>query len=74
MVHGMRDAAPSDQLRKWFGHDPARSVEFKQSYHAELEDKPERGRRLLEIVGEKGLTLLCSARDVEYNQVVALKI
>ena len=69
----MRDAASSSQLRKWFGHDPARSIEFKRSYNAELEDKPERGTSLLEIAGEKALTLLCSARDVEYNQSVALK-
>ncbi|HEX6929181.1 MAG TPA: DUF488 family protein, partial [Gammaproteobacteria bacterium] len=36
-----RDVAPSDALRKWFGHDPARWTEFRRRYRIELRDKGE---------------------------------
>jgi uncharacterized protein YeaO (DUF488 family) len=32
----MKDVAPSDQLRKWFGHDPKRWLEFRRRYREEL--------------------------------------
>jgi uncharacterized protein YeaO (DUF488 family) len=32
----LKDIAPSAELRKWFGHDPDKWVEFKKRYHAEL--------------------------------------
>jgi uncharacterized protein YeaO (DUF488 family) len=35
-----KDLAPSDMLRKWFGHDPARWEEFRRRYAAEMEDNP----------------------------------
>ena len=35
----MKDVAPSPDLRKWFGHDPARWKQFKQRYWKELKDK-----------------------------------
>lgn len=69
----LRDAAPTDGLRKWFGHDPARWEEFKIRYCAELDAKPEITRQLLELAREKGLVLLFSARDTQCNQAVVLK-
>jgi uncharacterized protein YeaO (DUF488 family) len=71
--HWVRDAAPSDLLRKWFGHDPARWEEFKIRYRTELEAKPEITRQLLDLARDKGLVLLFSARDTQCNQAVALK-
>jgi len=32
----LRDAAPSDELRMWFGHDPSKWDEFKRRYFEEL--------------------------------------
>ena len=32
----LRDLGPSDALRKWFGHDPAKWVEFRRRYGKEL--------------------------------------
>lgn len=69
----VREAAPSDQLRKWFSHDPAKWEEFKIRYRVELEAKPEITSLLLELAKDKGLILLFSARDTLCNQAVALK-
>ncbi len=69
----VRDVAPSDALRQWFGHDAAKWEEFKQRYFAELEANPANWQALLEA-GRKGtVTLVFSARDEEHNQAVALK-
>jgi len=40
-----RDLGPSTQLRKWFGHDPARWAEFQARYRAELADPDLDGTR-----------------------------
>jgi uncharacterized protein YeaO (DUF488 family) len=37
----LKEIAPSDMLRQWFGHDPAKWPEFKQKYKKELRDKTE---------------------------------
>ncbi len=70
----LREVAPSNELRRWFGHDPQRWDEFRRRYREEL-DRPER-RELLARLRERAtagrLTLLYSARDVEHNQAVAL--
>ncbi|MDY0390688.1 DUF488 domain-containing protein [Desulfobulbus oligotrophicus] len=71
--HWLRDAAPSSALRKWFDHDPKRWDEFKHRYWEELQGKPETVSFLLTLAQEQGLTLLFSARDVRYNQAVALQ-
>jgi uncharacterized protein YeaO (DUF488 family) len=42
----MKEIAPSDQLRKWFAHDPKRWIEFQERYQEELKDTPELSLRL----------------------------
>ena len=69
----LKDAAPSTSLRKRFGHDRSKWEEFKDRYFSELDDKPEAVTVLLEKAEQGRLTLLFSARDVEYNQAVALR-
>ena len=71
--HWLREIAPSDQLRQWFGHDPDRWEAFKERYFQELQTKPEAVRFLLALAGEKGVVLLYSARDRHCNQAVALQ-
>lgn len=68
-----KDIAPSDGLRRWFGHDPARWEEFQRRYEAELETNPEGVQWLLERARKGRLTLCYSARDSEHNQAVALR-
>ena len=73
VVDWVREVAPSDALRQWFGHDPAKWEEFKQRYFSELEAKPETWRGLLEAGRRGTVTLIFSARDEDHNQAVALK-
>jgi uncharacterized protein YeaO (DUF488 family) len=68
-----KEAAPSDALRRWFGHDPAKWEEFQRRYFAELDSKPEAWRPILEAAHRGHITLLYSARDLEHNNAVVLK-
>jgi uncharacterized protein YeaO (DUF488 family) len=67
------DVAPSDELRKWFSHDPARWDEFKRRYFAELDNNPTAWASLAESVRGGDVTLLYSARDEGYNNAEALR-
>jgi len=69
----LKDAAPSDALRQWFGHDPARWEEFCRRYGAELETNCEAWRMLLTMAQKQDITLLFSAHDRELNNAVALR-
>lgn len=71
--HWEKDLAPSDELRRWFGHDPDRWGEFRKRYFAELDAKPETCRELLEVCEKEPVTLLYAAKDEEHNNAVALK-
>lgn len=68
-----KDLAPSDALRKWFGHDPKRWEEFKRRYQEELQGKMAELKRLAEEARHRTITLLYSARDEEHNQAVVLR-
>ncbi len=65
----LRDIAPSDALRRWYGHDPARWPEFKRRYRAEL--RTSERRALLETLADRArrgtVTLIFAARDEERN-------
>jgi uncharacterized protein YeaO (DUF488 family) len=69
----MKEIAPSSELRKWFGHDPARWEEFRRRYKAELKGKRELVGRLRQLAGEGRLTLVYSAHDEAHNQAVVLR-
>lgn len=68
----LRDIAPSNELRDWFGHDPAKWDEFRRRYGDELKDKASVLRKLKQAAGHKTLVLLYGAKDREHNQAVAL--
>jgi uncharacterized protein YeaO (DUF488 family) len=68
-----KDVAPSPELRRWFGHDPARWVEFQGRYEKELDGNQEAWQPLLLAARQGDITLIYSARDVEHNNAVALK-
>lgn len=69
----MKEIAPSDPLRKWFGHDPAKWEEFRQRYKAELAGKKELLDSLRELSRKSRLTLVYSAHDEAHNQAVVLR-
>ena len=69
----LKDVAPSDALRKWFGHKPEKWSKFQKKYRSELAEKKELIRELKKMEKKHGtLTLLFGARDQEHNQAVAL--
>ncbi|MCB0190415.1 MAG: DUF488 domain-containing protein [Anaerolineae bacterium] len=69
----LKEIGPSAQLRKWFGHDPAKWPAFCERYQAELKEKKEAVDLLKEKRASGTLTLVFSARDTEHNNAVALK-
>jgi uncharacterized protein YeaO (DUF488 family) len=69
----MKEVAPSDALRKWFGHKPERWTEFQARYRKELQKKDELIKEIRQLEKKYGtLTLLFSAKDELHNQAVAL--
>jgi uncharacterized protein YeaO (DUF488 family) len=73
LVDWLRDVAPSTELRRWFGHDPARWAEFCRRYAAELDATPGAWRPLLDAARSGPIVLLYSARDREHNNARALR-
>ncbi|HEX9079845.1 MAG TPA: DUF488 domain-containing protein [Desulfuromonadaceae bacterium] len=69
----LKDVAPSDPLRRWFGHDPAKWAEFRQRYILELENSRTAWEPLLEAARTGTVTLLYSAHDLEHNNALVLK-
>jgi len=69
----LKQVAPSDALRRWFRHDPAKWDEFRRRYMAELDGKRETWKPILQAARRRNVTLLYSARDLEHNSAVALK-
>ena len=68
----LKDIAPSTELRKTFGHDPAKFEPFKKAYLAELEAHPEYWQPLLERAKKGTVTLLYAAHDKQHNQAAVL--
>jgi uncharacterized protein YeaO (DUF488 family) len=67
-----RELAPSSELRKWFGHDPARFDEFRRRYTEELAAHDEKLRELRRRARGATVTLVYGARDTEHNDAVVL--
>ncbi|ALX49834.1 DUF488 domain-containing protein [Lentibacillus amyloliquefaciens] len=75
--HWLKEIGPSNELRKWFGHDPEKFDEFKKKYKEEL-DEGEKQEELQELkdmtkAHDKNITLLFAAKDEEHNQARVLK-
>ena len=71
----LKEVAPSDELRRWFGHDPDKFAGFRKRYEAELasESGKEAMAKLGELVKRGHVTLLFAARDMEHNNAVVLR-
>jgi uncharacterized protein YeaO (DUF488 family) len=70
----LKDVAPSDSLRKWFGHEPARFPEFRERYKRELRSATSKGPldQLAHWAAREKVTLVYSARDEEHNSALVL--
>ncbi|MDB5173492.1 MAG: hypothetical protein JWO87_913 [Phycisphaerales bacterium] len=69
----LKDVAPSPELRKWFGHDPAKWKQFERRYWKELQSKREAVDVLRQMARRGTVTLVYAARDEEHNGALALK-
>ena len=65
----LKDAAPSTDLRRWYGHDVTRFDEFARRYRAELRRPPasDAVEHLIELSRTRSVTLLTATRDVEHS-------
>jgi uncharacterized protein YeaO (DUF488 family) len=69
-----KDVAPSAELRKWYGHDPAKFAEFRRRYTAELDTPGPREAlaRLRALAADGPVTLLTATRDLSLSQAAVL--
>ncbi|MDE1768809.1 MAG: DUF488 domain-containing protein [Candidatus Micrarchaeota archaeon] len=67
----LKDVAPSDELRKWFSHEPAKWTEFKKRYKEELNGS-KAFIELVHLVRTNDITILYSSRDDKHNNAIAL--
>jgi uncharacterized protein YeaO (DUF488 family) len=70
----LKDLAPSDELRRWFNHDPERFAQFRARYQAELRVAPA-AALVRELAGRSTngtVTLVYAAKDEEHNNAVVL--
>ena len=69
-----KNVAPSDELRKWYSHDPDRFEEFGRRYQLELQDprRAEALAHLRELARDRRLTLLTATRQPEISEAAVL--
>ena len=74
MDEWLKDVAPSTDLRRWYGHDPAKFEAFAVRYRAELATAPARDgmARLRALASKSGVVLMTSTRDVEHSAAAVL--
>jgi uncharacterized protein YeaO (DUF488 family) len=69
----LKEIAPSNELRKWFGHDPEKWAEFQKRYAEELKSQAEPLTQLRAEAAHGPVTLVYGAKDAEHNQAVVLQ-
>ena len=67
--------SPSDELRRWYGHDPERFEEFSARYRAELEEgeRAEALARIAEEAASGTVTLLTATKEPDISEAAVLK-
>jgi uncharacterized protein YeaO (DUF488 family) len=70
----LKAVAPSDELRRWYGHEPAKFTAFRERYGTELRapDRADALAHLRDLARSGPLTLLTATRDVEHSQAAVL--
>jgi uncharacterized protein YeaO (DUF488 family) len=70
----LKEIAPSQELRSWYGHDPAKHEEFARRYAAELADSDHDGAlaQLRALLEEGPVTLLTATKDLAISQASVL--
>lgn len=68
-----KEIAPSNELRRWYGHDPEKWDMFRTRYFAELQHRQEQVNALLAQLRNGPVTFLFSSKELRLNNAVALK-
>jgi uncharacterized protein YeaO (DUF488 family) len=68
----LKNIAPSNELRKWYSHDPEKWPEFQKRYFGELADSGEEFDKIRDKAEAGDITLLYSSKEQERNNAVAL--
>lgn len=69
----LREAAPSSELRRWYGHDPRRWRQFSRKYRSELARQPEVLELLDDLRRRTPITLIFGAHDALHSHAVVLR-
>lgn len=69
----LKEVAPTTELRKWFGHEPAKWSEFRKRYMHELKSREDQLSIIKEHASRGKVTLVCGAKDEAHNQAVVLQ-
>jgi uncharacterized protein YeaO (DUF488 family) len=69
----LKEIGPSNELRRWFGHNPARWNEFRAKFFKELDEKDELVNQIIAKAQEGDVVLLFGAKDKVHNNAAALK-
>jgi uncharacterized protein YeaO (DUF488 family) len=68
-----KEIAPSNELRKWYSHDPAKWLEFKQRYWLELKAKQDAVSKIAKEAKESTVTFVFGSKEEKLNNAAALK-
>jgi uncharacterized protein YeaO (DUF488 family) len=69
-----KQIAPSTELRRWYGHDPARFPEFRRRYRSELTgaDQAAALTHLRDLARHRPLTLLTASKEIAISEATVL--
>src|SRR5271170_1302260 len=68
-----RELAPSNELRKWYNHDPKRFAEFRRRYRKELAPHRDELAALSAKLKGRTVTLLTATREVDLSHATVLR-
>jgi len=68
-----RELTPSTDLRKWYGHEPARFAEFRRRYRAELAEHADELKALRATVQGHAATLITATREIDLGHAAVMR-
>jgi uncharacterized protein YeaO (DUF488 family) len=69
----VKHLSPSNELRKWYGHDPEKFSEFRKRYRAELKAQGEGLAELRAAVKGRTVTLLTATKELDLSHATILR-
>ncbi|WP_208645559.1 DUF488 domain-containing protein [Mucilaginibacter endophyticus] len=68
-----KEIAPSNELRKWYNHEPEKFDAFNKKYQAEINSTKALDELVDYIKAHKTVTLVFSSKELKLNNAVVLK-